>query len=77
MYKRKLSDDETAQMIRYAARPPLENANKIVDTGLDVVGIFGDKRNHVHDAFGLKVEPKMLTVNGRILTSPRILYKGT
>lgn len=77
MYKRKLNDDETAQMIRYAARPPLENANKIVDTGLDVVGIFGDKRNHVHDAFGLKVEPKMLTVNGRILTSPRILYKGT
>ncbi len=75
MYKRKLTDDETAEMIRYAARPPQENAVQIMERGLGVVGIFGSKKNPVHDAFGLRVEPKMITVNARILASPKILYK--
>ncbi len=75
MYRRKLTDDETAEMIKYAARPPQENAVSIMNRGLGVVGIFGNKNNLVHDAFGLKVEPRMITVNARILASPKILYK--
>ena len=74
IYKKKLSDTQTSQMIKCAAKPPEANAQQIMNKGLDVVGILGNRENHVHNAFGLKVEPKMISVNGRILASPRVLY---
>ena len=74
MYKTKLSEDETAQMIRYAVKKPKENASLIVETGLRVVGIPRNTKDPVHDAFGLKIEAKMLTVNGRILAPPKVIY---
>ena len=74
IYKRKLSDDETAQMIRYAVKSPGANASLIMGDGLEVVGVPPNRTNPVHDAFGLKIEAKMLTVNGRILAPPRVKY---
>ena len=64
-------------MLKYAARPPTGDALLIMNKGLDVVGVYGSKNktNPIHAAFRLSIKPKMITVNGRILPAPRILYK--
>lgn len=69
MAKRLLLGEQTSQMIRFAARSPADNADSIVNHGFNVAMI-----NHVQK-FGLKVDPKLLTVNGRILEAPLLQYK--
>ncbi|GME64841.1 Argonaute/Dicer protein PAZ [Neofusicoccum parvum] len=72
--KKKLDGDQTAQMIRAAVRPPGQNANAIVKDGYQTVGL--DEKGNVHLAqFGISVPKDLITVSGRILNEPKVLYK--
>lgn len=61
-------------MHQIAARPPAENARRIVGQGL---GILGVSRNPdaCLDKFGIHVDPDMVVVHARLLASPKIAYR--
>lgn len=71
-FKGKLQDEQTAQMIRVAANPPLTNANAIVGHGIRELGFTGDSVQL--NAFGVSVSSEMVVVPGRILPVPTIHY---
>ncbi|GLB39886.1 putative argonaute family protein [Lyophyllum shimeji] len=75
-FRGKLTDEHTAAMITFAAKPPNVNANAIVNRGLDELGYrqgAGPLR-----AFGVSVGTEMTVVPARILPRPRIQYgQGT
>lgn len=69
----KLSDRETAQMIRYACNPPRVNAETIVNQGLPTLGL-----NPVAapvDGFGISIDSEMAIIPARELAPPRLSYK--
>lgn len=69
-FRGKLSGPQTEKMIRIAARPPAENARRIVGAGQQVIGI----QNPTLSAFGIKVDAKMTVIEARILTPPVLTY---
>lgn len=76
--KRMLAPQQTSEMIRFAARRPHENAESITGPGLQVAKInpMANGLNVALSRFGIKVNPQMLTVPGRILPAPELLYRG-
>jgi eukaryotic translation initiation factor 2C len=74
--RRLLLGDQTRRMIGFAARRPFDNAESIVKDGLQVTKISTGLNAHL-TKFGIEVNPKMLTVNGRILPAPILQYRGT
>lgn len=74
--RRLLLGDQTRRMIEFAARRPFANAEFIVGNGLQVTKISPGLNAHLTN-FGIDVSPKMLTVNGRILSAPVLQYRGT
>ncbi|KAE8331180.1 ribonuclease H-like domain-containing protein [Aspergillus sergii] len=56
----KLSPVQTQDMIKFAVRPPLQNAFSIVNQGADTVGL----------------NPEKNTILGRILGQPNVMYRG-
>ncbi|EIW78043.1 Piwi-domain-containing protein [Coniophora puteana RWD-64-598 SS2] len=72
----KLSDKETASMIRYACRRPIENATSIVNEGFPSLGFTPDTFGDPARAFGLSVVGDMATVPGRELPPPKLSYSG-
>ncbi|KAL8858190.1 MAG: hypothetical protein Q9178_005367 [Gyalolechia marmorata] len=73
-YGKKLSEDQTARMITFAVRKPAENARRIIGQGADMMGLSESNQNLV--AFGVKVAPKMITVNARVLPAGMVQYKS-
>ena len=74
-YNRKLSPDHTAQMINFAVRRPHMNAESITRDGPGHLGLgtpVDAKLQGFH--IGLDNEGKLITVNGRVLKGPQILY---
>lgn len=59
-------------MLTVAARPPAENARRIMGAGKDVLGI--NEQNLTLSAFGLKIGQDMILVNARILEPPPVTY---
>jgi eukaryotic translation initiation factor 2C len=74
--RRILLGDQTRRMIEFAARRPADNAESIVGNGLQVTKISPGLNAHLTN-FGIEINPKMLTVNGRILPAPELAYRGT
>jgi eukaryotic translation initiation factor 2C len=76
--KRLLLGPQTSEMIRFAARRPHQNAESITGDGLKVTKInpVANGLNTNLSAFGIKVDPNMITVPGRILNPPVLLYRG-
>lgn len=74
-FKGKLLDDQTAQMIRVAAKPPNVNANMIVGQGIRELGFTGD--SVAVKAFGATVGNEMAVVPGRILGRPDVHYANS
>lgn len=75
--KRLLLGPQTSEMIRFAARRPQENAESITNDGLQVAKIkTADGMNVALNKFGIKVNPQLLTVPGRILPAPELLYRA-
>jgi eukaryotic translation initiation factor 2C len=76
--KRLLLGPQTSEMIRFAARRPHENATSITGDGLKVARIqpVADGLNTALSQFGIKVSVSMVTVPGRILSPPQLLYRA-
>ncbi|KZM25741.1 nucleic acid binding [Ascochyta rabiei] len=76
--KRLLLGPQTSEMIRFAARRPHQNAESITEEGLKVTKInpIADGLNVALSKFGIKVDPQLLTVPGRILEAPDLQYKA-
>ncbi|KAK4696440.1 hypothetical protein P7C71_g1473, partial [Lecanoromycetidae sp. Uapishka_2] len=72
-FRGKLSRLQTDQMIKVAARPPAENARRIIGAGQQVIGIH-TSRNPTLSAFGIRVDSKMVVVEARILPPPALTY---
>jgi eukaryotic translation initiation factor 2C len=68
-----LSPQQTQAMIRNAVRKPAANAQSIITSGIKTLG-FGT--NPTLAAFGLSVDPVLITVPGRILPAPAVKYKN-
>ncbi|KAI0050290.1 argonaute-like protein [Auriscalpium vulgare] len=74
-FKGKLLDDQTAQMILVAAKPPNVNAAAITTSGLKELGFNqGTNASPVLNVFGVTIGNEMAIVPGRILSPPRIRY---
>jgi hypothetical protein len=69
--KRKLSPDETANMILFACRKPYENANSIIGDGKAVLG----HANPQLAQWGIQVGSSLLTVSARVMHPPIVKYK--
>ena len=72
-YKGKLTDDHTASMITFAAKPPNINALAISTKGLDELG-FRPNISPQLGAFSVTVGNNMAVVPARILPPPRVQY---
>ncbi|KAK4442952.1 ribonuclease H-like domain-containing protein [Podospora aff. communis PSN243] len=70
----KLDPNQTQQMIRFAVRKPGANANSIAQEGLGLVGL--SDTNVLLKRFGLSTTPNLITVPGRVLDEPKVIYKG-
>ncbi|KAK0465234.1 argonaute-like protein [Desarmillaria tabescens] len=71
-FKGKLSDENTAAMIKAAAKPPNINATVIMNAGLNELG-FRQGAAPL-GAFGISIGSEMTVVPGRILPTPSITY---
>ncbi|PCH34810.1 Piwi-domain-containing protein [Wolfiporia cocos MD-104 SS10] len=71
LYRWRLSKAASAQLIKYARNLPAVNAAAICDRGFPDLGFSG---NSVFDAFGITVEPNMITVPTRVLPPPELVY---
>ncbi|KAJ8126654.1 hypothetical protein O1611_g6984 [Lasiodiplodia mahajangana] len=70
--RRKTTPDETRDMINFSCRSPFANATSISEMGRKVLGL--DKSEFL-SRFGIKIDGKLLTVQGRELLPPTIVYK--
>ncbi|KAF2800170.1 Piwi-domain-containing protein [Melanomma pulvis-pyrius CBS 109.77] len=72
--KRTLKPTQTREMIDFAARRPFNNAESIMTNGLKVTKI-SPELNATLTGFGIEVDPRLITVNGRILPPPVLQYR--
>ena len=72
----KLTPGQTLAMTRFSIRPPVANANTIVQNGPKRLGLA--PLNGTVNAFSIKTTnpPNMITVDARILVSPSVVYRG-
>ena len=68
----RLTDRETASMIKYACNPPATNAASIVNDGLRLLGL----QDGPIDGFDISVASEMITVPIRVLPPPQLSYAG-
>jgi len=72
-FRGKLSDRETAQMIKYACNPPKANAEAIINRGLPSLGV-NPARSPI-PGFGIAIDNKLADIPGRELPPPGLSYK--
>ncbi|KAJ3562580.1 hypothetical protein NPX13_g8515 [Xylaria arbuscula] len=70
--RRKTTPNETRDMINFSCRSPYANAKSISEIGRSVLGL--DNAESL-SGFGIKVDKMLLTVQGRQLPPPTIVYK--
>ena len=75
-YRGKLSERQTTNILNVAARPPAENARRIVGDGQEVIGVRGAGASALA-TFGVTINTHMIMVFGRVLEAPGVLYKGS
>jgi eukaryotic translation initiation factor 2C len=68
----KLSPEQTSQMINFAVRRPAQNATSITTKGVETVRLPNGTLRH----FNLAVNPQLITIPGRILNPPNVVYKN-
>ncbi|GAD99066.1 RNA interference and gene silencing protein [Paecilomyces variotii No. 5] len=72
--KAKLSSKQTQNMITFAVRRPVDNAQSIVTSGVRMLGF--NSANPTLNTFGINVNPALITVPGRVLNSPEVRYRN-
>ncbi|KAI9875312.1 MAG: hypothetical protein M1830_008638 [Pleopsidium flavum] len=73
LFRSKLKDAQTEQMVKLACRTPQENASAIAIEGLRLLGIT--PRSEVLQTFGISVANTFLKLPARCLRSPEISYR--
>ncbi|KAF9765825.1 hypothetical protein IL306_001815 [Fusarium sp. DS 682] len=68
--KAKLNGAESTDMVNFACRTPYANALSITTDARQTLGLDGEVLGH----FGIQVGRQLLTVQGRVLTVPRVAY---
>lgn len=71
--RRKTNPAETAQMILSACRSPFANATSLTTIGRVCLNLDANPKL---DEFGISVDKQLLTVIGRELVQPRVMYSG-
>lgn len=71
-YRKKLRDYDEIKMSKIGIRPPAANAKRITDAVKGVLNLH--PQLEVLRSFRVRVQPEMLTVFGRILQAPRVMY---
>ncbi|KAF6840259.1 RNA interference and gene silencing protein [Colletotrichum plurivorum] len=66
----KLTGEETSMMLDFACRSPFANAVSLTSDSIRSLGL----EEPILDKFGLTVDKKLLTVNGRELLAPPVTY---
>lgn len=75
-YRKKLSPEQTSDMTKCGAVMPANNARRIVGMIPKVFGITPTPG--ILEAYGLKLDPRMVTVPGLVLNAPKVsLCTGT
>lgn len=69
-HARKLTEDQTADMIKIACQKPQDRCNRI----REAIKHLKLDSNPVLDAFGIKIGSDLLQVNGRVLEAPSLYY---
>ncbi|KAH6647987.1 ribonuclease H-like domain-containing protein [Truncatella angustata] len=69
--RRKTTPDETREMIEFSCRSPFANATSLVQTGRKCLGL---DENPILAKFGVTVDRNLLTVKGRELPPPQVIY---
>lgn len=72
--KAKLDPSQTQQMIQFAVRRPHENMKSIIQEGLVDVGLSATT-NRLLGPFGMTRPAGLITVPGRVLVSPTVIYR--
>ncbi|KAF2420279.1 Piwi-domain-containing protein [Tothia fuscella] len=72
--QRLLQVEQTANVLKFAARPPNQNAISIEGPGLEVMALTKEQQTQTMGKFGLSMDTNMLTVPGRVLPAPRIIF---
>ncbi|KAF3937824.1 hypothetical protein ABW19_dt0206716 [Dactylella cylindrospora] len=75
-YKGNLESENTAELIKFACRPPTRNALTITSAGIKALGHAPGTANQVMTGFKIKLDPHMVIVPARILQAPQIQYAG-
>lgn len=68
-----LTENQTAQMIRYACNPPKVNAEAITNAGFKSLG-FNPTVSPIN-GFGVSIDPNMAVIPGRELPPPQLSYR--
>ncbi|KAJ5140799.1 hypothetical protein N7448_004207 [Penicillium atrosanguineum] len=73
----KLSPNQTSAMLKFAVmgRKPAENALSIVTKGVNMLGV-GEQQSETLATFGINITPQLITVQGRVLAAPQVMYGG-
>ncbi|KAI5925020.1 ribonuclease H-like domain-containing protein [Camillea tinctor] len=71
---KQLDSTQTQNMVRFAVRKPNENAISITTKGREVAGL-SPATNPRLATFGITISSGLITVPGRVLICPKVLYK--
>ncbi|KAE8382191.1 ribonuclease H-like domain-containing protein [Aspergillus bertholletiae] len=71
--KTKLTPNQTRNMLNFAVRAPRQNATSIVTTGTRLLGL--SPQSPTLENFGIQPDCNLITVPGRVLPAPNVLYK--
>ncbi|KAF9443073.1 argonaute-like protein [Macrolepiota fuliginosa MF-IS2] len=79
-FRGRLTDQETASMIKCACNPPHTNAESIVNIGFPSLGLSSPNPQQPQassplGAFGISIDNEMTVIPGRVLPPPGLNYK--
>ena len=73
-FRGRLSDTQTADMLRAALRSPQDNSSLIRGDGFAKLGITPGSRHETLEKFGITIDQQMAVVPARILPPPGLSY---
>ncbi|KAI5286860.1 hypothetical protein KEM54_006447, partial [Ascosphaera aggregata] len=75
-WKKTLNGFQTDGMLKFAGRPPFENARAIASEGFQTVGLTPQINPKLNE-FGIEFGSSLLGVEGRVLSAPKVKYDKT
>ncbi|KAF4555033.1 Piwi domain-containing protein 1 [Elsinoe fawcettii] len=72
--RRMLAPSQTSTMIKFAARAPHRNAERIVTEGVPMFKLSMSEQTNAHAQFGLEIPGRLIKVPARFLSAPGLAY---